>query len=471
MANKVISRDITPNDFPKDYDRDDVDPRILVRTKATYEKKWASDVRESIGEGIEIAGTIAGESIQAANEANKRSKETEENLKNSLGDLTNDSEIKEARGGHKVLNDRLNEMDSVLSEVPADDRIRDLFKPLIPTMRENIQKLPGKVNLGHITDTHYVVRSNYWGKFPLSSYGYTHLFNFAAVSDLLNVAIAGGDNSDENTDKKYNIYSQQRDFATTFLTYNECPSFLGIGNHDTNAGHSSESKKPGNGFALTAEDFANLYFEKESLFGEVRNGNSNYFYYDIPDSNVRVIWIDLYQNPLDLGDDELIKYPTINTSIIQQDQIQWLAHHAFNTNRDVAVFTHCPLAGTFDKPTTTWFNHDVTMQLLKAFQTHAKATLTGTSAEFSVNVDCDFTENTGKIIGVFSGHKHRDDFVEKNDIKFILTNASVGQEFNGTSHWNTLDEDSFSVINIDETKRAVKIIKFGRGTGVGFNYE
>lgn len=470
MAKKVEYRDPTPNNFPKDYAVEDVDPRILTRTKSIYHKRIGADVREAVGESAEIAGVIAGKSVKASQEANDRSKDTQERFENQIAGTTNSDEVIDARGKYNILKNRLDAMDNSLYGISENDKVRDLFKPLLLTMRDNVKALPGKVNIGHITDTHYVVRSNYWGKFPLSSYGYNHIFNIAAVSDLMNVVIAGGDNSDENTARKELLYDQERDIATSLVTSCNAPAFLGIGNHDDNSVHSIDSKAPGNDFVMTDNDFAQVYYENTNLFGEVRNGKSNYFYYDIPDSNIRVVWIDLYENPTDLGSDGFLKYPRLNTSVIQQDQLQWLADKAFKTNRDVAVFTHCPLAGVFDNPTTNWHNHDVTMQLLNAFQTHAKVTLTGTSADFPIDLECDFTDCTGSIVGVFNGHKHRDDHVKLNGIDFVLTNASVGQEFDGTSHWNTNEEDSWSVINIDEPSKEVKIIKFGRGKGYEFSY-
>lgn len=388
---------------------------------------------------------------------------------------------------HKTLGDRLDtEHEELSAEIQAANekaektdvgyqsndplQPRELFQVDLDTMRNRIEAMPGKINLGHITDTHYVIRSNYWGKYPLSSYGYTHIANIGYISDLLDMVIAGGDNCDENRKTKDTLYQQQRDFATTLNVACKVPSFLGIGNHDDNSVHSIDSKAPGKDFLVTNADLAHLYFEDANLFGEVRNGKSNYFYYDVPNSNIRVVWIDLYENPTDLGSDGFLKYPRLNTSIIQQDQLQWLADNAFNTNRDIVVFTHCPLAGTFDNPTTNWHNHDVTMQMLNLFQTHEKGTVTGTSTDFPISVVCDFTKYTGSIVGVFSGHKHRDEYVKVNGINFVLNNASVGQEFDGNSYYETLQEDSWSVINIDEKNKAVKEIKFGRGKGVEFTY-
>lgn len=413
-------------------------------------------------------------------------------FKDQLTSNTDINEVINARRpknseAHKTLGDRLDaEHDKLSAEVKAANekakktdvgyqsndplQPRELFQVDLDTMRNRIEALPGKINLGHITDTHYVIRSNYWGKFPLSSYGYTHIANIGYVSDLLDLVIAGGDNCDENSATKDTLYQQQRDFATTLNVACKAPSFLGIGNHDDNSVHAADSKAPGNNFLVTNADLAHLYFEDTNLFGEVRDEKSNYFYYNVPNSNIRVVWIDLYENPDTLDTNNMLKYPRLNTSIIQNDQLKWLATQVLKTDRDIVIFTHCPIAGTFDKPTTNWYNHDLLMELLVALQTHGSGNLNNNSGEFPVDLDYDFSGQNNSIVGVFSGHKHRDEYVEVNGINFILNNASVGQEFDGTSHYGTLQEDSFSVINIDEEHKEVKEIKFGRGKGVEFTY-
>lgn len=361
--------------------------------------------------------------------------------------------------------------DGDLNEV--DDlniQTRDLFKPLISQMRTKIKSLPGKINIGHITDVHYVIRSNYWGNFPLSSLGYTHIFNIANLSDLMDVVIAGGDNTDENSDRHELIWQENVDFATTLLTYCKCPAFIGIGNHDDNSVQSLNYNTPGTDHLMTNDDFEIAYFQNSNYFNEYRNNNSNYFYYDIKDSNVRVVWLDLYQNPETLNKDNILKYPRQNTSVIQQDQILWLINNAFRTNRDIVIFTHCPLADTFDTPTAYWYNHDVTKKLITDFNAHKKDDLIGTSSDFPVNTRYDFTANTGKIIGVFSGHKHRDDQVKIDGVNYVLNTCSVGQSFDKISHWNTIDEDSWADINIDEENKQVNIAKFGRGKDMSFGY-
>ncbi|MBF7115838.1 hypothetical protein ITQ90_10450, partial [Pediococcus pentosaceus] len=122
-----------------------------------------------------------------------------------------------------------------------------------------------------------------------------------------------------------------------------------------------------------------------NLFGEKRNGNSNYFYYDIPNKKVRVVGINDYENPNTLDSDGNLKYPRINTSVITGAQLKWLATDALNVSADthVIVMLHCPIDGTLkDNPTEHCYNHDVLKQLLEAFKNGTSGTLTSSTTDF-----------------------------------------------------------------------------------------
>ncbi|NTR54836.1 BppU family phage baseplate upper protein [Enterococcus faecium] len=379
-------------------------------------------------------------------------------LLNQLNDLK--KQLDEATSG--------NSMD-IADEVMGG--IRDIFEAPLFDIKNQLESRKNNVNIGHITDVHYVVRSNYWGTYPAASYGLTHLLNIGAVSDSLDLIVAGGDNADENNKSKTNILKHQRDFATTLDTVSNCPIVIGIGNHDDQSVRAAEAKQTGNDFLITDDEFAEIYFQKSSRFGEVRDGKSNYCYYDLPNSNIRVVWLDLYQNPTTLGVGNVMKYPRSNTSVIQESQLKWLANTAFKTNKDVLVFCHCPINGTFSgQPTTYWHNHDVILQLLNGFEGKTSGTLLGSSADFPVNMPFDFSGQTGNLIAVVCGHKHKDDFMIQNNINYVITAQSVAKDFDGTEYWYTSEEDSWSVFSIDESSKSVEILKFGRGTGRSFGY-
>lgn len=375
------------------------------------------------------------------------------------------------------LNDLKNQLDEATNNNSANINdeimggIREIFEAPLFDIKNQLESRKNNINIGHITDVHYVVRSDYWGPFPAASYGLTHLLNIGSISDKLDLIFSGGDNADENRSTKVDILKHQRDYATTLETCCDCPIIIGIGNHDDQSLRAVASKTSGTDFLVTNAEFAELYFQKENKFGEVRNGESNYCYYDIPNSNIRAIWLDLYQSPETFNDAGILKYPRTNTTVIQQDQLAWLANTALKTNRDVITFSHCNINGTVGpRPTANVYNHDVILQLLNGFEGKTSGTLLGSNADLPVDVDFDFSGQTGSIISVVCGHHHKDDYLLQNGINYVITAQSVGRDNSGNQFWYTPEEDSWSIFSIDESTKTVEILKFGRGTGRTFSY-
>lgn len=351
--------------------------------------------------------------------------------------------------------------------------IRDIFTNQIGNMRSRINR--DLVNIGMINDVHYTDRDTYWGPDSIAKTGITHLLNLASVSDLLDYAVSVGDNTDDNADSSKFSEKRIMDYGTTWFTALECPSAILIGNHDDNSSHALVDGVTGDEFIVKDSYFAKAYRQNINLFGEKRNGDSNYFYYDIPDKNVRVIGIDDYENPHTFDDGGKLKYPRITNSIITDAQLNWLANDALQVpaNTHVAIFIHCPINGTTkDNPTNVCINHDVLKSLLKAYVSGTNGALVGSNTDFPTSVKYSFASK-GNLIGVFAGHVHYDDYKQVDGINYVANLNSVGSDMprpGGKEYFNTNNEDSWAVIGVDTSKRHVKLIKFGRGTDMDFDY-
>ncbi|MEM1455682.1 phage baseplate upper protein [Pediococcus pentosaceus] len=351
--------------------------------------------------------------------------------------------------------------------------IRDIFTGQISNMKARIN--PDLVNIGMINDVHYTDRDSFWGPDNDAETGITHLLNIGEVSEKLDFAVSVGDNTDDNNGDNHFSIKRIEDYGMTWFTALECPSAVLLGNHDDNSSHAKSSGATGNDYLVPDSKFIQAYRQNVNLFGEKRNGNSNYFYYDIPNKKVRVVGINDYENPNTLDSDGNLKYPRINTSVITGAQLKWLATDALNVSADthVIVMLHCPIDGTLkDNPTEHCYNHDVLKQLLEAFKNGTSGTLTSSRTDFPVNVDYSFA-NKGTLIGVFAGHTHTEDYQVINGINYVLNLNSVGcagDAGNRILYFDTKDEDSWSVIGIDTANKKVKLTKFGRGTDLDFTY-
>ncbi|MCM6817904.1 phage baseplate upper protein [Pediococcus pentosaceus] len=471
MADKVISG-LVPSDYMTPFE--DLYLKLkdyIVKSNGDFDTamtQWKKDVANLItGLNDDIGGinlTITEIKTQLAS--------LEDKIKAdglaTVADLTN------------MLNPIIDRLDKLEAKEKSSDLltdvgggIRDIFTSQISNMKARIN--PDLVNIGMINDVHYTDRDSFWGPDNDAETGITHLLNIGEVSEKLDFAVSVGDNIDDNNKDNHFSIKRIEDYGMTWFTALECPSAVLLGNHDDNSSHAKSSGATGNDYLVPDSKFIQAYRQNVNLFGEKRNGNSNYFYYDIPNKKVRVVGINDYENPNTLDSDGNLKYPRINTSVITGAQLKWLATDALNVSADthVIVMLHCPIDGTLkDNPTEHCYNHDVLKQLLEAFKNGTSGTLTSSTTDFPVNVDYSFA-NKGTLIGVFAGHTHTEEYQVINGINYVVNLNSVGCAGNAGNrilYFDTKDEDSWSVIGIDTANKKVKLTKFGRGTDLDFTY-
>lgn len=470
MADKVISG-LVPSDYITPFE--DLYGKLkdhITKANGDFETamaQWKKDVADLI---TELNADIGGINLTIT-EIKSQLSALEDKIKAdglaTVADLTN------------MLNPIIDRLDKLEAKEESSDLltdvgggIRDIFTGQISNMKARIN--PDLVNIGMINDVHYTDRDSFWGPDNDAETGITHLLNIGEVSEKLDFAVSVGDNTDDNWGDNHYSIKRIEDYGMTWFTALECPSAVLLGNHDDNSSHAT-SGATGNDYLVPDSEFIRAYRQNVNLFGEKRNGNSNYFYYDIPNKKVRVVGINDYENPNTLDSNGKLKYPRINTSVITGAQLKWLAADALNVSADthVIVMLHCPIDGTLkDNPTEHCYNHDVLKQLLEAFKNGTSGNLTSSTTDFPVNVDYSFA-NKGTLIGVFAGHTHTEGYQVINGVNYVLNLNSVGcagDAGNRIIYFDTKDEDSWSVIGIDTANKKVKLTKFGRGTDLDFTY-
>ncbi len=392
-------------------------------------------------------------------------------------------ELSEATEGYDTLSKKLESLNQTFNSISTTDRhlgdIRDVFVQNAKSMRLYLDNNSSKVNIAAQTDIHFGQYGVYWGPLGASATGITHIQNVAAVSDLLDFAIEVGDNTDYSSsgDKSIAI-QQQRAFATSVFASLKCPCALLKGNHDDNSGYGTETNTTttGKDYIITDADFKSIYRQNVNLFGEVRENDNNYFYYDVPNKNVRIIGLDSYQTIEDLDiSTGKIKYPRQRVSAFQQDQIRFLYQALKSSDgKHVVIFTHCPLSGVF-KTEDNAINHEIVLDLLSAFIGGGNGTLTSNVTDYKVDLPYSF-DKSGVIAGCFYGHHHVDSKTIFRGINHVrLTNCfgSNGPISSSTyaSWWWTEKEDAYRVITLDTKLRKIHTERFGdRGLSFDFDY-
>lgn len=122
----------------------------------------------------------------------------------------------------------------------------------------------------------------------------------------------------------------------------------------------------------------------------------------------------------------------------------------------------------------TTINADIVYEIIKAIKnktTYSCTTTNNELADYNVNINVDFSNSKLKIVGVFSGHSHRDYMYKNDNITHIsLINGYSDYSTNPERVNETLTEDSWNIITIDTRNKRVYIDKFGYGNSFYFTY-
>ena len=337
------------------------------------------------------------------------------------------------------------------------------------------------VNVAFITDNHWQEDGN--DIFDNSDgYAYHSLQHYqwfaeGTLTSKPDIVIADGDNVNGDDNRTSNIYTTRHVKAMLDSCYIKSSIFMIPGNHDLGIGQFDGSKKPG--MVMSNDDLKSTYGTKPCRFGEVRNGDSLYFYKDLPDKKVRIIGLNSSDGPMTTGADGNYIWDAINVHVFSAEQLSWLVEKALvlpDTSWQVAIFFHAPIGkafGGWDKESTSTINSDCLLDILTAFKNGTSTTCNSANSLAPITgLAADFTkQGKGTIIGIFNGHFHKDmqDLSTLNGTPMIETDASLTSQHN-QARYNTINEDCWETISIDTAKRTIHCYRFGRGQDREFNY-
>lgn len=381
------------------------------------------------------------------------------------------------------LGNRLNAMedgyDQVNKAIP-DSKIREAYKLGIERTKSKIKNTD--FNIGFITDTHW--EENYDANRPYEVYGRTkyydslnHLSNIQKLDGLVDTFICGGDNTESGSRSLDIIKKQSEIFALKASTV-ESDNFLLLGNHDQgssrliNYGY-DKTQLPFDDY-IHQDDIKELWSTNYNENGELRDGDSLYFYKDYPDKKIRLIGINTNDDPEIKTDDGYEKYLPIWLEAVRQQQLDWLANTALrNVPEDyhVVVFGHAHLDPSLDGSSHNnperHVNFDILLNMLNAFKNGQDYSGVSSIADFNVSVNAEFSKQGPRtLVGYFCGHVHQQLVREYAGIKNYIFDNSF---FEGTDD-GTEKQDSWAVIAIDTANRKIKIYGFGRTTDQTYDY-
>ena len=328
------------------------------------------------------------------------------------------------------------------------------------------------VNIAYITDNHHQEDANPWSPKSYSGKSLEHYqwFAQATLRTKPEVAIANGDNINGDSYMPSDIWTTMHVWSMLSTVYLKTALFMLPGNHDTGVG---QTPKLVPADAMDEGNLKDIYHTRQPLYGEVRNGDSLYFYKDLTDKKVRVIGLNSSDMPWTTDDQGNYVHNRLEEAAFSATQLQWLVTKALalpDNSWQVVFFFHHPLS------TGVFYNAQAFIDIIKAFKAGASTSInrndvadmpiTGLTADFKA-------QGPGTVIGVFNGHFHADeqDLTTLNGTPIVITDASLSNSIGPQlARRNTVNEDCWETISINTHLRTIHCYRFGRGADREFKY-
>lgn len=247
-----------------------------------------------------------------------------------------------------------------------------------------------------------------------------------------------------------------------------------IGNHDSNGWNDSQT-----------QNFDTFINDKElyAILGQNLNDTvvwgdkvGMYYYYDVPNSNIRIITLNSNNIPYIKLEDGNIKHNPNFVYNYSQKQVDFLVKTLKESNdKHILINVHIPLltdAEGMKANYTMPHNNNCILGILKAFKEGTSFDYTNEEEDFKINLSCNF-ENKGTIIGVFCGHIHYDCLINKDNINHISINCDMMDKWTDSQPdriFNTTSQFCFDVLTINTNTKKVEMTRVGAGEDREFNY-
>ncbi|WP_301356874.1 metallophosphoesterase [Enterococcus spodopteracolus] len=343
------------------------------------------------------------------------------------------------------------------------------FVEALEQLREKLD--PKLFNVGIVTDSHFDE-----GTWRTQAYrSMKNLNNVLYIQNDLDAIAALGDNVDsEHRDKSINVRNLER-YCVRYSQGNNTNKFIIRGNHDSGSAILDSNNEGNNVFEkdiMTGAEQLEIFKKHLNQEGKFY-GNGQYHYKDFHQKKIRMVFIDMIDNPLIRNQNGTLKYVDQWSYALQERQLQWLAEEALGTLPDdyhVAIFSHVPLMPE-TVTTDPIKNGELLKALLTAFINKESTQLHSNLSDFVVDFSVDFTQRKeSHLVGLFAGHRHEEYFYSTNEMGGYYSTVFDCAFVRDDSKLGLVAEDAFAVLEIDTAHRKVRILGFGRATDREYTY-
>ncbi|EOU1466772.1 phage tail protein [Clostridium perfringens] len=272
----------------------------------------------------------------------------------------------------------------------------------------------------------------------------------------INYILTGGDYINNHDDKE-EVIKRLKNFKDRFEDRSNL--FITLGNHDDNSNYKDFSK------VITHSEMKKIMF---SDMQDVTLGNGLYYYKDFHEHKIRLIVLNSEDIPeYDIG----MKYKGQWDYAFSNEQLNWVAHTALNTDYKIIFCSHTPMVENvegFDYPIK---NAEAMLGIMKAYTLGESYSGSNTTGNFKYNVSVDYNKK-GTIVCCLFGHVHADNIVYKDNIAHISTTCSNCSYRYGSSHvenaTGTVNEIALDFLTVRNDMGF--LTRFGAGSDRSFTY-
>lgn len=219
------------------------------------------------------------------------------------------------------------------------------------------------------------------------------------------------------------------------------------------------------------------------------NGKS-YYFTDFTTERVRLIVLCEFESDCEISETDPTKYKySREYRSMRQEQVTWLINSLSTapSGYGVIVALHQPdrlkdednafvSDSLVDKETAMVYANDKEwlLKILDAFQRKTSLQLTFSQVGgvvSTINASCDFTNVHSELICTICGHTHNDYIGHYKNFPNIVTLVVGSDNLKYTGSYcqrkvGTMSEDLFNVVNIDQNRRKISVVRVGADASV-----
>lgn len=318
-----------------------------------------------------------------------------------------------------------------------------------------------------ITDTHlqHLANTN-----QIGSVNVENIEDFYNISDALkfnDASIHLGDWIDGNFPKEHSAHSVVK-LSKEFYSK---PNRYGIfGNHDFNGQYDGFSGQNG----LYKYD-PRYIFDKNDMTNYYVPNLKDYYYIDNDDKKVRMIYINNFDISYKTDSNGQYLEDPLNTPAIGSEQIKWIIDTLKTVPQDynVVVYGHNALNNVFTDQ--AYPNGDTTRKVFEAYQNKEQIEVFTSGINetsnvydyFKIEQNEDFSNTNGKIMCILNGHRHKDETILKNGIRYIgllCARAEAGTtEDKPPRPYHSVERNAITFLEYDLNNQEINVLRYGAG--------